>query len=242
MYRNIFGIVAAVCALFIALTTTAMLLYPGGALPGRYTHGYLFFLNTFSDLGQIHTQSGATNFPSMALFASAMTLVGTGLGVFFAVFARYFVTHTTTPWARRINLLATVVGIAAAICFIGVGATPHDMLYVQHQAFTQAAFRLLLVAVALEVVAIRLVRGIPASLLWVNVTFVIILFGYLLLLIFGPAPVDRFGEEVHAVAQKLIVYTAVVTIFVQALLLRTHMVWPLRPAVVEQDSLIAPEQ
>ena len=242
IYRNIFGIVAGVCALFVALTTVAMLLYPGGTLPVRFTHGYLFFLNTFSDLGQIHTQSGASNFPSMVLFSTAMAMVGVGLGAFFVIFARFFGSRAPSPWARRVNMLATAVGIAAAICFIGVGATPHDLLYVQHQAFTQWAFRLLLGAVMLEIVAIRLSRGIPASLLRVNVAFVIILFGYLLLMFYGPAPVDRLGDEIHAVAQKLIVYTAVTTIFVQALLLRTHMVWPLRPAVAAQESLVAPEQ
>jgi hypothetical protein len=242
MYRNVFGIVAGVCALFVAFTTSAMFLYPGGALPAPFSHGYLFFLNTFSDLGQTHTQSGAANLPSMTLFATAMALVGLGLAAFFVVFARFFASRSSSPWALRLNLLATAVGIAAAICFIGVGATPHDLFYVQHQAFTQWAFRLLLGAVTLEIFAIRLTPGIPSSLLRVNVAFVIILFGYLLLMFYGPAPVDRLGDEIHAVAQKLIVYTAVTTIFVQALLLRTHMVWPLRPAVAAQESLIAPER
>lgn len=242
IYRNIFAIVAGVCALFIALTTTAMLLYPGGTLPVRFTHGYLFFLNTFSDLGQMRTQSGATNYPSMVLFTISMATVGIGLSAFFVVFARFFASRSTTLWARRVSLLATLVGIAAGICFIGVGATPHDLLYVPHQMFTQWAFRLLLAALVLEIVAFRLTRGIPVALLRVNVAFVIILFGYLLLMFAGPAPVNLIGDEIHAVGQKLIVYTAIGTIFVQAMLVRAHMVWPLRPAVEAQEGSVAREQ
>jgi hypothetical protein len=241
IYRNIFAIVAGVCALFVVLTTLAMLLYPGGALSARFTHGYLFFLNTFSDLGQLRTQTGATNYPSMVLFTISMATVGIGLGAFFVVFARFFASRSTALWARRVNLLATLVGIAAGACFIGVGATPHDLLYVQHQTFTQWAFRLLLAALILEIVAFRMTPGIPASLLRVNIAFVIILFGYLLLMFAGPAPVNLIGDEIHAVSQKLIVYTAITTIFVQALLVRVHMVWPLKPAVETQDGLVALE-
>jgi hypothetical membrane protein len=242
IYRNTFGFVAGICTLFIVLTTMAMLLYPGGTDPVKLTHGYTFFMNTFSDLGQVHTQSGANNLPSMVLFASAMIVVGIGLGAFFVVFARFFASRSTIPWARRVNLLATLVGMGAAVCFIGLGVSPHDQVYVQHQVFTQWAFRLLLLAVILEIVAMRLDGRIPASLLRVNMAFVIILFGYLLLMFYGPAPVDLLGDAIHAVAQKLIVYTSVTTIFVQALLMRTHLAQPLAEVSEAQGYLVAPER
>lgn len=232
VYQNIFAIVATVCTLFVVLTTMAMLLYPGGTVPVASTHGYQFFMNFFSDLGQVRTQSGALNYPSMVLFSVAMVGVGIGLGIFFVVFARFFAARSTSLWAERVNLLATLVGVVAAICFIGLGVSPHDVLYYQHQAFTQWAFRLLLAAVMLEVVAIRLTRGIPASLLRVNVAFVTILFGYLLLMLFGPSTGNVLGDEIHAVGQKLIVYTSVSTIFVQSLLVKFHMARPL-PAIAE---------
>ncbi|MGE5333624.1 MAG: hypothetical protein ACM3N4_02905 [Nitrososphaerota archaeon] len=242
IYRNIFGLVAGVSTLFIVLTTMAMLLYPGGADPVKPTHGYVFFINTFSDLGQVHTQSGANNFPSMVLFTSAMIIVGIGLGAFFVVFSRFFASHSTHPWARRVNLLATLVGLGAAVCFIGLGVSPHDQVYVQHQVFTQWAFRLLLLAVILEIVAMRLDGRIPASLLRVNMAFVIILFSYLLLMFYGPAPVNLIGDEIHAVAQKLIVYTSVITIFVQALLMRAHLARPLAAVSATQGRPVAPER
>lgn len=242
VYQNIFRIVASVCTLFVVFTTVAMLLYPGGTVPVASTHGYLFFMNFFSDLGQVRTQSGALNYPSMVLFAVSMIAVGIGLGSFFLVFARFFAARATSPWAQRVNVLATLVGVVAAICFIGLGVSPHDMMFYQHQAFTQWAFRLLLVAVILEVVAIRLTRGIPASLLRVNVTFVIILFGYLLLMLFGPSTGNILGDEIHAVGQKLIVYTSVSTIFVQALLVKAHMARPLPSVAESQDEMLVSER
>ena len=235
VYRNIFAIIAAVCALFVAFTTLAMVLYPGGAGPIRFTHGYQFFLNTFSDLGQIRTQSGILNYPSMVLFTTAMVVVGIGLGAFFVAFAKFFRSHSEILRARRANLLATLVGVAAALGFVGVGLTPHDRFFMQHQAVTQWAFRLLLLAMILEVVALRLERSLPVSLLRVNTVLVIILVGYLWLMFFGPSPANLIGDEIHAVSQKLIVYTSIGTIFAQALLVRTHMA-RLRPAVAAQQA------
>ena len=78
---HLFSIVAAVCALFVVLTTVAMLVYPGGTFPIAETHGYQFFINYFSDLGQTRTQSGAYNYPSMLLFSTAVVLVGIALAV-----------------------------------------------------------------------------------------------------------------------------------------------------------------
>lgn len=222
-YRRLFTIIATVCVVFVAFTTTAMFLYPGGAVPVAHTHGYQFFINFFSDLGQTRTQTGATNYPSMLLFSSAMAIVGSGLVVFFIAFAKFFASKPATTWARRVNLAATIVGVIAAICFIGVGATPYNLFFLEHQAFVQWAFRSLLLAVILETIAIRGSQGVPTSLLRVNMAFVVILFGYLMLMMFGPTTGTIIGDEIHAVGQKIIVYTAISTIFAQALLVRPHI-------------------
>lgn len=230
-YRHLFGIIAGVCALFVALTALAMVLYPGGTVPIAATRGYQFFVNFFSDLGQTRTQSGAWNYPSMLLFTTAMTTVGAGLGTFFVAFGKVVATRAQVRWARRLNRAATAVGVVAAVCFVGVGATPYNLVFPEHQTFVQWAFRLLLVAVILESAALRLSSRIPSSLLWVNVTFVTVLFAYLLLMIFGPSTRSLVGDEIHAVGQKLIVYVAVATIFVQALLVRAHLPRPVRIAL-----------
>lgn len=225
-FRRVFGAVAAVCALFVVLTTAAMFLYPGGTGPIKSTHGYQFLVNFFSDLGQTRTQSGAANLPSMLLFTTAMLAVGAGAGTFFVAFARYFATHTATPLARGFNKAATAAGLLAAVFFAGVGLTPHNLFLPEHQLTSNGAFYMLLLAVLLEIVAIRLTRGIPTSLLWVNIAFVVILTGYVMVMSFGPSTATLLGDEIHVVAQKLIVYTAIVTIFSQALLLRSHLARP----------------
>lgn len=222
-YRRLFTITATVCGVFVAFTTMAMFLYPGGTVPVAHTHGYQFFINFFSDLGQTRTQTGATNYPSMLLFSSAMAIVGSGLVVFFIAFARFFASKPAATWARRVNLVATIVGVTAALCFIGIGATPYNLFYMEHQAFVQWAFRSLLLAVILETIAIRGSQGIPTSLLRVNMAFVAVLFGYLMLMMFGPTTGTIIGDEIHAVGQKVIVYTAISTIFAQALLVRPHI-------------------
>jgi hypothetical protein len=229
-HRHIFGLVAGLSALFVVLTALAMFFYPGGTVPVAATSGYHFFINFFSDLGQTRTQSGATNYPSMLLFTTSMAMAGIGLGTFFVMFAKVFTSKAATPWALRLNRAATLVGVVAAVCFIGVGATPYNLLFLEHQAFVQWAFRLLLLAILLESAALRLTPGIPRSWLGVNVAFVAILFAYLLLMMFGPSTRTLIGDEIHAVGQKIIVYTAITTIFAQALLVRAHLA---RPALAE---------
>ena len=223
LYRHLFEIVASVCALFVLFTTVAMFLYPGGTAPLATTHGYRFFVNFLSDLGQTRTQSGAYNYPSMLLFTAAMIVAGVGLGVFFVAFARYFASRSVHIWARRLTWVAAAVGILAAICFIGVGATPYNLFYVVHETLAQWAFRFLLAAICLEIPAIRLGRGVPTPLLWINMSFVVLLFGYLLLVMFGPSTGTLVGEQVHVIGQKFIVYLAITTLFAQSLLVRSHL-------------------
>lgn len=224
--RRIFGAVAATCVMFVVLTTAAMIFYPGGARPIASSHGYRFLLNSFSDLGQTRTQLGVTNYASSLLFGVAMLVVAAGAGVFFVAFARYFATHEASPVARRLNLAATVAGLASAGFFAGVGLTPYNLLLPEHQIANNWAFYLLLAAIVLETAAIRGLQSMPAALLRVNLAFMVILTGYMGVLLFGPPGSTLVGDEVRVIAQKLIVYTSIATIFSQALLIRTHLARP----------------
>lgn len=224
--RRVFGIVAAVCVLFVAFTTAAMILYPGGAGPASTSHGYQFFLNFFSDLGRTRTQSGATNYASMLLFSSAMIAVGGGAAAFFGSFARYFVSHETTLGGRRLNRAATWFGMLSALFFAGVGLTPSNLVMPAHLVASQGAFYLLLAAVLLEIAAIRRTPSVSSSLLWVNIAFVVVLLGYVGLMTFGPKSDTLLGDEINVTSQKIIVYSAIATIFAQAMLLRLRLLRP----------------
>ena len=129
---HLFGIVAAICALFVVLTTLAMLVYPGGTFPVARTHGYQFFINYFSDLGQTNTQSGASNYPSMMLFTTAVVFVGIALAVFFRAFSRFFKMKATAPAALRLNRVGTRFGMASAVCFVGLAAIPENLFAAGH--------------------------------------------------------------------------------------------------------------
>jgi hypothetical protein len=227
---RLFGIVAAICALFVVLTTLAMLVYPGGTFPNPGTHGYQFFINYFSDLGQTRTQSGASNYPSMLLFASAVTLIGLALAVFFRAFSTFFRMKATAPSALRLNKIATRFGTASAVCFIGLAAVPENLFAAGHFLFVQGAFDFLLVAIVLEIVTLRRTPGISSWLTVVNGAFVALLFGYIMLMVFGPSSKTLIGDQINAVGQKFIVYVAIATIFAQALIVRAHLPRP-TPAV-----------
>lgn len=225
-HRRVFSSVAAVCVAFVALTTVAMMVYPGGSFPIVGTHGYQFFVNYFSDLGQTHTQSGAANFASMMLFTTAMLAVGVGVGAFFLAYARFFRTKTTDTKALRLSRVATKFGLASAACYIGLGLVPENIFAAGHFLFAQGAFDFLLVALVLEIFALRRTSGLSPWLLVVNSVFVVVLFGYVLLTILGPSSHTLIGDEINVVGQKVIVYVAIATIFAQALLVRAHLPRP----------------
>lgn len=219
---RIFGVVAGICALFVVLTTSAMLLYPGGTFPNTGTRGYRFFINYFSDLGQTRTQSGALNFPSMALFSIAVVSVGIGLFAFFRAFSTIFRMKATSPKALRLNRLATRFGSASAVCFIGLALVPENLFAAGHFLFVQGAFDFLLVAVILTIRALRRTPGFSSWLVVVNTAFVVALLSYIPLLAFGPSSKTLLGDEINAVGQKIIVYIAIATICSQALIIRAH--------------------
>ncbi len=223
---HLFGMVASVCGAFVVLTTLAMLLYPGGTVPEAATHGYQFFINYFSDLGQTRTQSGASNYASMLLFTTAVVSVGIALAAFFLAFSTFLRSRTASPTALRLNRIATRFGVASAVCFIGLAAIPENLFAAGHFLCVQGAFNFLLVAIILEIAALRLTTGISPWLLVVNATFVVVLFGYVLLLIFGPSSKTLIGDEINVVGQKLIVYGALAAVFAQALIVRAHLPRP----------------
>ena len=222
----LFSGIAAICALFVVLTTTAMLVYPGGTFPNPATHGYQFFINYFSDLGQTRTQSQASNYPSMFLFASAVVLVAGALVTFFRTFSAFLKPKATAPSSLRLNRIATRFGVASAVCFVGLALVPENIFAAGHFLFVQGAFNFLLVAIVLQILVIRKTPGISPWLIVVNATFVTVLFGYVLLMIFGPSSKTLIGDEINAVGQKIIVYLAIATIFAEALIVRAHLPRP----------------
>lgn len=234
--RRLLSVVAAICVGFLALTTVAMLVYPGGSFPITHTRGYQFFVNYFSDLGQTRTQSGASNYPSMLLFSTAVISVGLALAAFFVVFTSFVETHATEPKALRLNRIARRFGFVSAGGFVGLALIPENVFAAGHFLCVQAAFNGLLVAIILEIVTLLRTATISRWVLGVNAAFVVLLAAYIALMIFGPSSQTLLGDEINVVSQKIIVYVAISTIFAQSLVVRAH---PLHPTEIVEVGIAA---
>ncbi len=201
-------VIAGILA-FLALTTLAMFIYPGGTGINKSSAGYQFFTNFFSDLGRTVAHNGAPNTIASLMFTAAMFCAGGGLIVFFIAFTRFF-RHTMVE--RVISLIATGFGVLAGVCFIGVGLAPSNVDQVMHGSFVLAAFGAFLVATALYAVLILREPAYPNTYAWPFLVFALLLAAYMWVLVRGPR--DTF---IQATAQKIIVYASVGSVLLQAI-------------------------
>ncbi|HEX6817186.1 MAG TPA: hypothetical protein VF120_02340 [Ktedonobacterales bacterium] len=218
--QDVFDLVALSCILFVVLTAVAMLLYPGGVYTDPGSQGYRFFENYLSDLGQISTISGALNLPSMLFWIIALVGVALGLAAFFLAFTQFF---TASPLALWLSRSAALAGAITCVSFIGIAATPKHLGYqilAEHIAFELVAFFSFLLAVVLEIAALRVLERstpLPRRFLWVFAGFVAALLVYITVVFLGPDDTTLAGEIIQATAQKVIVIAALVTIFAQSI-------------------------
>lgn len=212
-----FGSVITAAIVFLGLTIAAMLLYPGGRVGDPQSIGYSFFTNFFSDLGQTHTHSGATNTVSLVLFCIGLVAVAYTIVVFFFAFSDLFPTGTISS---RIARAAAWSSIVTAISFLGVAATPWNHFLAAHNEFVLWAFRSLLASILACLVASLLERTIPRRFALVYGIFAFVLAAYIGLITFGPTPGTAAGAAIQATGQKIIVYASVLTILAQAVIAR----------------------
>jgi hypothetical membrane protein len=211
---SVFSFVMLSTGLFVALTVTAMLFYPGGSLADPTTNGYSFSQNFFSDLGRWTTRSGASNPVSATLFLFALTLAGWGLAMFFIAFPQFF---RKTRAQRILSASGSVLGVTSGLCFIGVAYFSVDKFLFLHGCFVNWAFRLFAAAVLFYSIAIFRHSTYPRQCGWALVGFLLLLISYILLLQFGPSPFRSYrGEVIQAVGQKIIVYASIIIITLQA--------------------------
>lgn len=201
------------CAQFIVVTALAMLLYQGGNYLDPNYRAYSFIHNFSSDLGLTRTYSGEANRPSMILFMVALTGAGLGLVLFFSVFRSFF---TQTLLQRILTANGTVAGWVAGLSFVGVAWCPADRAVQWHRDFVLWAFQTFPVAVLFFLPAMLLNREYPRRYALALALFLLVLGGYLVLIFQGPAMSTPGGLVVQVVGQKVVVYSCVVSVFVQA--------------------------
>jgi hypothetical protein len=200
------------CIQFVVLTLIAMVFYPGGTHRDPTTKGYSFFRNFFSDLGLTETISGDPKLVSFILFTVAMVFAGATLAVFFSTFPSFF---SSSPWGKWLSVLGSIAGVVSGLAFIGV-ALPANLYLKPHTLFVQVAFLAFFIAVLIYIPALFLKRDYPRSYACTFVGFAILLGVYLWLLFEGPAASTSNGLIIQATGQKIIVYAAIISMFIQS--------------------------
>ena len=201
---------------FIALTVIAMLVYPGGAVFEADSGHYLFFRNFFSDLGATVTPSGRPNLASHVLFLIALASVGLALIV---ASSNWKVIVARRQARRGVGVASQVFEVVAGAGFVGIAATPWNLVLDAHNAFVRGAFGfLLLYDLCLLIIQIR--NGWPAVYTAMNAIYLILLLAYVGILFAGPKLDTKSGLEFQVAAQKIIVYASIVNLGLQALSVR----------------------
>jgi hypothetical protein len=163
----------------------------------------------------------------MTLFVSAMIAGGAGLAGFFAAFS---MVARSSKTARILSFAAAITGIIAAICFIGVACTPWDLFMHQHLTLVLAAFRFLLIATVLDLLAVLADGRLSYRLIAPFAIFIGLLFAYIILLTAGLHPGPAANATLQATGQKIIVYAAILMVLVQSTQMRSIKERVLSPA------------
>ncbi|MEK7257868.1 MAG: DUF998 domain-containing protein [Bacteroidota bacterium] len=198
--------------LFLVLAHLAMWLYEGGTIHNHELTSYSFTYNFFSDLGRNHRPGGGDNFPSNLIFKTALTLTGACIALFFAALPGIFKSEN----ARSVAALATLFGVAAGVCYIGIGLVPYDESYGGHRLFVRSGFISFLVMSLLFAFAIFLEKGYPKRYAWALLLFSVVRFSQILLMVLG----DRSWRSNDALwrqatAQKVVVYAEILCMIYQ---------------------------
>ena len=203
-------LVAAAALAFLPLTALAMLVYHGHSILGQ-SRGYQFLSEPFSDLGRTSGYDGSNNALPHLLFATALTSIAVSFIVSLPVWGGYAFQRTRSLVTKA---TLTVFGVLSATCLAGIAFTPADTSDL-HGTFVNFAFLSLIVFLGVLAGAqwkdpsMRKARWATAA-----TCVVVILFFVDGSAAAHYAPVVGYVNGV--VAQKILVYTCLLNLFVQA--------------------------
>lgn len=172
--------------------------------------GYSFTRNFFSDLGRFTTE----NIISSMMFNLSLIMCGWCFAAYFFYFTKLFNQNTIIHILAKVGCIAGVIG---ALCFIGVGLTPHNLFLNYHTVFVNWAFRsFLLAGISLSVVLYKDNRFENIFAMGYFI-FAVLTFLYVLILEFAPNPkISEFSLIFNVIAQKIIVFTFIMSILYQS--------------------------
>jgi len=198
-------------AQFVVLSFGAMLFYPGGAMYRPNARHYLFFQNFFSDLGATLTRRHESNVVSLVLFAVGLTTVGVSLVVASPIWKRVI---TKPRRSMHFGHAAQVMSLLSGVCYVGIAATPWNLLLGPHMLFVQGAFTLLL-GFVICLTTMQMQNDWPRPYLASNLIYMAILGGYVFILFDGPNLQTLHGLIFQVIAQKIIVYISIANLAYQ---------------------------
>ena len=200
--------------LFVALSGTAMVFYPGGTLHDNSTIGYQFFYNYFSNLGEWTARNGEPNKISAYLFNSALIILAVSYFTFYFNFLKTLALKLKSKLfsiALIVTIIVSMVSFVLVAVFSGEPST-HDL----HVFFVKLAFRTLLVHCIFQILAMFRIEEISKVVRFITLFFSFVLLGFILIMDFGPKP----GESnealfIQVTAQKIVVGSILIYYFFQ---------------------------
>lgn len=199
-----------VCIYFVISFILAMIMYAGGTINDPESMGYSFTRNFFSDLGKFTTE----NIISAMMFNLSLIVCGWSFAAYFFYFTKLFNQNTIIHILAKVGSFAGIIG---ALCFIGVGLTPHNLFLDYHIVFVNWAFRsFLLASISLSVVLYKDNRFENRFAMGYFI-FAILTFLYVLVLEFAPDPkISDFALIFNVIAQKITIFAFIFSILYQS--------------------------
>ena len=195
--------------LYLIFTSISIIFYAGGTVRNPDTLGYSFTQNFFSDLGKLSTD----NFLAMIFFSGSLFVVG----ITFSIYFYYLMKSYSNDSLGIIAKIGSGLGIIGAVCFIGVGFTPHNVLFTPHIFFVNWAFRSFLLSSLLLSIALFKDVRVPSRYGVGYLFFATSIFFYILVLEFAPKPeLSEISLIFNVLAQKAIVLIFLLSVLYQS--------------------------
>ncbi len=219
------GILGAIS--FLILSVLNMFLYPGSfhiaynVFP--YPH-YSFIYNNLSDMGMLNTFTGESNYISAAIFTFTLTITGLSFFVYVRNFPKVFDYGTKS---YKISRIGSILGMISSLAFVGIGWTPWDVAIIPHMLFVFIGFLLSIVFNIYFAIAILNDAEYPNWFALTLIFYTLMIVGYILALILGPPYGSLMGRVVESLGQKIVVYTQMVLLIINAI----GLLWVIRKKI-----------
>ncbi len=216
-------------AIFFLCNIIAMYFYIGGSFSDLESVRYDFFRNYLSQLGRLRGLNGESNLISFRIWTSGMAITGLIFSIYYVVLPTFFET-------KKIAIIGSFISVISCICFILTGITPVDVIldlshssnpalsintiYVRdfHKFFANNIFYFGLLSALIYSYVIFFSKKISSIYGIGYYLFLVIIFLYVLVLLYGPDPrTSEFALIFQVTSQKIVSISWVMSTFILSL-------------------------